>query len=295
MARQALGKGLSALIPTQLRAVEEAASGGDRVSQLPVAQIRPNPHQPRASFAHHELKELADSIREQGVLQPILVRRGVPTGYEIISGERRFRAVQSLGLKHIPAIVKERVSEEEMAEWGLIENVQRSDLNPMEEARAYKRLTDEFGLSQEEVARKVGKDRATVANVVRLLKLPAEVQALVQSKRLDMGHARALLAIEKPEVQRALGHKAAVEGWSVRQVEQAAGDRGLARSRGARAAAGVSKKDIHLVSVEEDLRRALGTKVRIKPMKKGGCIEVEYYSLEDLERLMEIFKGRRKQ
>jgi ParB family transcriptional regulator, chromosome partitioning protein len=295
MSRQALGKGLSALIPTQLRNMEESAAGGDRISQLPLNQIRPNPHQPRGNFSNHELKELADSIREQGLLQPIMVRRGVPSGYEIIAGERRFRAAQLLGLKHIPAILKENVSEEEVAEWSLIENVQRSDLNPIEEAKAYKRLMEEFGLSQEEVAKKVGKERATVANTVRLLKLPAEIQALVQSNKLSMGHARALLAIEKPEVQRALGHKASVEGWSVRQVEQEASERaGQSRGRNGKAPAFSPRRDIHLMSVEEEIRRALGTKVRIKPHKKGGCIEVEYYSQEDLERLMDIFRGKRR-
>jgi ParB family chromosome partitioning protein len=282
MARQALGKGLNALIPTQLENLEHPRGAG--VAEVPLSKIRPNRFQPRKAFSQADLKELADSIAAQGVLQPVLLRRD-GEGFELISGERRLRAMQALGRTSIPAVVRESATDEEMAEWALVENVQRTDLNPMEEARGYARLIEEFKLSQEDVAAKVGRDRSSVANTVRLLKLPAEVQALVQDSRLSAGHAKALLSLENAEQQKALGLRASREGWSVRQVERAAGAKtpGKAKSR-------VIPKDVNLAQLEDDCRRALGTKVRIRPGKKGGSIEIEYYSPEELERLIELFK-----
>ncbi len=287
MARQALGKGLSGLIPAQLRGMDPGAGEGP-VAEIPVSQVRPNRFQPRKVFPAHELKELADSIREQGVLQPVLVRRD-GREYELISGERRFRAVQMLGLRVIPAVVKADVSDEKMAEWALIENIQRQDLNPLEEAQAFRRLLEEFKLSQEEMARKVGKDRATVANILRLLKLPEEVQGLVRGGKLSMGHARALLSLERAESQKALAHRAVREGWSVRQVEKACGPSQHSRAR----AKGAVRPDVNLSAAEEELRRLLATKVRIRPGRKGGCIEVEYYNNEDLERILDTLKSGR--
>ena len=231
------------------------------------------------------LKELADSLKEQGLLQPVLVVRSPGGGFELISGERRVRAAQSLGWQRIPAIIKVATAQE-MAEWAIIENVQRDDLNPLEEARSYKRLIDEFTLTQEQVAQKVGRERATVANSLRLLRLPAEVQALVEKGELQMGHARALLAIASPEAQKALGQKAAREGWSVRAVEQAGQERGRpAPSAGSKARRG---PNVELAALEERLRRKMGTKVKLVPAGKGGRIEVHYYSAEELERLLDL-------
>lgn len=285
MARQALGKGLNALIPGHLRDLDAPAGGGNgQPQELPVADIRPNPYQPRSVFKPEMLKELADSLREQGLLQPVLVVKSAGGGYELISGERRLRAAQSLGWQRIPAIIKVATAQE-MAEWAIIENVQRDDLNPMEEARSYQRLVDEFKLTQEQVAQKVGRERATVANSLRLLRLPPEIQALVEKGELQMGHARALLAVADPAAQKALGLKAAREAWSVRAVEQA----GQQRSRPAGGAAKVRRgPNLELAAVEERLRRKLGTKVKLVPSGKAGRIEVHYYSTEELERLLDL-------
>jgi len=293
MARQALGKGLSGLIPTgKLDHLDGAlAAAGAGSSEVPVKDIKPNPHQPRLVFNPAKLKELADSIQQQGLLTPLLVRRA-GSGFELIAGERRLRAVQSLGWRNVPVTIRDRVREEEMAEWAIIENVQREDINILEEAKAYKRLSEEFKLSQEEIAKKVGKDRASIANTMRLLKLPEEVQNLINSGKLDMGHARALLAIDRPEAQKALAQKAVREDWSVRQVEQE-----VAKAPGSKAkpkAMHAVRKDADVVKTEEDLCRALSTRVRIKSAKRGGTIEIEYYSLEELERLVDMLKGRRK-
>jgi ParB family chromosome partitioning protein len=285
MARQALGKGLNALIPGHLRDLDAPAGGGSgQPQELPTADIRPNPYQPRTVFRPEVLKELADSLREQGLLQPILVVRAAGGGYELISGERRLRAAQMLGWQRIPAIIKVATAQE-MAEWAIIENVQRDDLNPMEEARSYKRLIDEFTMTQEQVAQKVGRERATVANSLRLLRLPGEIQALVERGELQMGHARALLAIASPEAQKALGLKAAREGWSVRAVEQA----GQERARPEGAAPKVRRgPNVEVAALEERLRRKMGTKVKLVPAGKGGRIEVHYFSAEELERLIDL-------
>lgn len=284
MARQALGKGLGALIPSNLQNLDPATAGGSP-KELPIAEIRPNPFQPRTVFKADELKALADSIREQGVLQPVLVVKAKDAGYLLISGERRLRAAQSLGWQRIPALIKAAATDQELAEWAIIENVQRDDLNPLEEARAYKRLVDEFQLTQEDVAKKVGKERSTVANSLRLLKLPAEVQGLLEKGELQMGHARALLAIDSAEAQKALGGRAAREGWSVRAVEQAAQERsGGSKTR----KAGKRAANVELGALEEKLRRKLGTKVKLLPAAKGGRIEIHYYSAEELERLIDL-------
>jgi ParB family chromosome partitioning protein len=290
MARQALGKGLSALIPTHLQ--DLPAADRSSVTEIQVSQIKPNPHQPRTHFAPAELKELADSIREQGLIQPVIVLREKSGGFTLISGERRLRAAQSLGYRSIPAVVKAEASREQLAVWGLIENIQRADLNAMEEARAYKRLVDEFKLTQEEAAQKVGKERSTVANSLRLLKLPREVQALVEEGKLSMGHVRALLAIERPEAQKAMAAAAVREGWSVRQMERGVAEKAPAsKKRASRKAA--SGNGAELKAFEDKLRRLLGTKVRIQPKGKGGVIEVSYYSDEELERLMEWISSRK--
>lgn len=293
MARQALGKGLGALIPTHLQ--DLSAADRASVSEISINQIKPNPYQPRVTFGALKLKELADSIREQGVLQPVVVLREDAGGYTLISGERRLRAVQSLNLATIPAVVRTHVTPEQMAEMALIENVQRDDLNAMEEARAYRRIIDELNLTQEEVAKKVGKDRATVANSLRLLRLPKEVQQLVEDDKLSMGHVRALLSIDRPEAQKALAMMAEREGWSVRQMERAVAEkRPPSAKKFSRKAAAVSPSvATELKAFEDTLRRALGTKVAIQPKGKGGVIAVEYYSDEELERLMDWFASKK--
>ena len=286
MARQALGRGLGALIPGNLNALDgEAAKNG--VQELLLSEIRPNPYQPRTVFRPEELKALADSLKEQGVLQPVLVVKAKAGHFELISGERRLRAAQSLGWRSIPAIVKPSATPREMAEWAIIENVQRDDLNPLEEARAYKRLLDEFQLTQEEVAQKVGRERSTVSNSLRLLKLPTEVQSLLENGGLQMGHARALLALDSAEAQKFIGQKAASEGWSVRAVEKA-GQQRAEELGGARRKAARRGGNVELAAIEEKLRRKLGTKVKLLPAGKGGKIEVSYFSAEELERLIDL-------
>ncbi len=288
MARQALGRGLGALIPGHLQDLNQADRAS--VSEVPVAEVKPNPWQPRTVFKPEELRQLADSIRQQGVLQPILVVRE-KKGFTLVSGERRLRAVQLLGLARIPAVVRESVSKQEMAEWAIIENVQRADLNPLEEARAYKRLVDEFNLSQEDVAKKVGKDRATVANSLRLLRLPKDVQKMMEDGDLQMGHARALLSLERPEAIKSLAVKASREGWSVRMVERAVAER-TGPSKGVKKARRRSGVSVEVGALEDKLRRALGTKVKLLPSGKGGRIEIAYFSEEELERLMDLLTGR---
>jgi ParB family transcriptional regulator, chromosome partitioning protein len=287
--RQALGRGLSALIPGSLRDVgadpKERESGPQDID---VSEIAPNPYQPRAHFSEGELRDLAASIKEQGVLQPILVVRGQAGGYVLVSGERRLRAVRSLGWARIPAVVKAAADPRQMAEWAIIENVQRDDLSAIEQARAYSRLMDEFKLTPEEVAQKVGRDRATIANTVRLLKLPAEIQALLEQGELDMGHARALLAVEGPAAQKAIGLRAAREGWSVRAVEQAGRERSKPGRTGLRGAGRAGGNDADARAVEDRLRRKLGAKVALKPLGKGGRIEIHYFNAEELERLIDL-------
>ncbi|MGH7442551.1 MAG: ParB/RepB/Spo0J family partition protein [bacterium] len=287
MPRQALGRGLNALIPgasgssiAGSGSTAEAALGP--AQDVLVAAIRPNPYQPRLHFSESELADLARSIQAHGILQPLLVVRHGEDAYELVSGERRLRAVRQLGWTRVPAVVKDSASPREMAEWAIIENVQRDDLGPLEQARAYRRLMDEFKLSADEVAQKVGRDRSTIANVVRLLKLDPAVQALVEKGELQMGHARALLAVDNEVLQKAVALKAAREGWSVRQVEQAG--RGSAPAKKGRRTSG----DPNNAAVEERLRRKLGTKVRLIPSGKGGRLEIHYYGAEELERLLDL-------
>jgi len=287
--RQALGRGLSALIPGSLRDVgadPQEREGG--AQDIAVSEIRPNPYQPRTRFSEAELRDLAASIKEQGVLQPILVVRGAAGGYELVAGERRLRAVRSLGWASIPAVVKPAAGPRQMAEWAIIENVQRDDLNAIEQARAYSRLMEEFKLSAEEVAQKVGRDRATIANTVRLLKLPTEVQALLEKGELDMGHARALLAVEGAAAQKAIGLKAAREGWSVRAVEQAGRERSGLGPAGRRGRPGPAAGDADARAVEDRIRRKLGAKVTLRTAGKGGRIEIHYFTAEELERLIDL-------
>ena len=263
-----------------LRGLE--GEGEAEVFLCEVEELSPNPFQPRRDLGEEALEELARSIEQKGLLQPLLVRRK-GEGYEIIAGERRWRAAQRAGLKRVPVILKE-ASDQEVLEMALVENLQRQDLNPLEEAEAYKRLMEEFGYTQEEVARRVGKDRSSVANTLRLLKLPPEVKEALREGRITAGHARALLAAGSPQEQLRLYQKVLREGLTVRDVEREARGRGTARR--AREA-----YDPDTEALLEELRHLLKTQVRISYQRGKGKLEIEFYSLEDLERIVDVIRG----
>ncbi len=282
MSRKALGRGLRALIP------ESDAFEGAAVRVIPIDQIDRNPEQPRKHFDEAQLEELKESILAHGVLEPIIVRP-VEGRYEIVVGERRWRAAKLAGLDAIPAAVRE-MSDREAMELALVENLQREDLNPIEEAEAYKRLMDEFGLTQEEVADRVGKKRSTVANRLRLLEMEPELRAEVSAGRLSAGHAKALLAISSSRERMEVARRVIEDGWSVRAVEEYARRAGRKPSAPNRAAARRAK-DPFLQEIEERLQQCLGTKVRIVGQGRRGRIEIDYYSEEDIERILEIIVG----
>lgn len=283
MKTKRLGRGLDALIPQS--PPETEAEGPRSLEQIDVASIRVNPHQPRLAFNAKRLSELKQSIEEHGVIQPVTVHKN-DSGYELVSGERRLRAVSDLGYERIPAYIIEVDSEDKLLELALIENIQREDLNPMEIAQAYQKLQKEHGLTQEEVAQKVGKDRATVANFIRLLKLPEKVQGALGKDEISMGHARALMGLSTPEAQIQLCRKIIKQQLNVRQVEEAV--------RKAAEGAQVTKikaKDTFLVELEDKIRSIVSSRVRIRQSGKGGRIEIEYFSHEDLERIMDLFNS----
>jgi ParB family chromosome partitioning protein len=269
--KTALGKGLDALIPDK----------GENIIQVDVTRILPGKQQPRKVFDESALKELSASIKEKGVLQPILVSRTGDGAFNLIAGERRWRAAVQAGLKKIPAIVK-NVDSRDSLEMALIENIQREQLNPIETAEGFNRLMQEFNLTQEELSGKVGKDRATVANYLRLLNLPSEIKDMIYSAKLSMGHARALLAIEGRINQVEAARKVIRSGLSVRETE-------LLAQKSAKPVKIRAIKDPQIASLEEKLIRNLGTKVHIvQKNKKKGKIEIEYYSLEELNRLLDM-------
>lgn len=276
MARKALGRGLDALIP----GAGAAREAGTRLLEIPLEKIRPNPRQPRERFEPTALASIADSVRQHGVLQPLVVRN-TGDSYEIVAGERRWRAAQMAGLEKVPAVVRD-VTPRESLELAIIENVQREDLNPIEEALAYRILTDDMGLTQQEAAERVGRDRATVANYLRLLNLPENVQALVISGELQMGHARALLALEDGAEITRLAMQAAAGGWSVRQIEA----RVRATSRGPRTVA-APRRDPDVQAAESKLSRALGAPVTIRGREKGR-VEIRFASMDELNRLYDV-------
>jgi ParB family chromosome partitioning protein len=277
--RKALGKGLGALIP-----VEEAATVG--VMEVSVDQIRPNPFQPRRSFAPERLEELAESIRARGVLSPVILRRW-GDGYELVAGERRWRAAKAAGLKTIPALIQE-VSSDEVLEIALIENLQREDLNPLEEAEAYQRLMQEHGLTQEEISRRVGKDRASIANTLRLLNLPPQLKEDLLAGRITMGHARALLALGGEARQLRARALVLSRGLSVRQTEDLVREQTRTHSSSRKP----NSTPPQWRSIQDDLQRRLSTKVRLVKGRGKGKVEIEFYSEADLERIWRIICGR---
>ncbi len=292
--RQALGKGLGALIPQK----RTSKGDGDRRSgtlNVSIEDVRPNRNQPRKAFDDAALGELAESIREHGLMQPILVRqRG--QNFEIIAGERRWRACQKAGLKEIAVIVKD-LADNEVFEWALIENIQREDLNPIEEAEAYRRLLENTGMTQEQLALRVSKDRSTITNSLRLLKLPDDVRRQVIAGALSMGHARALLALESADEMVKMARDVVKRGLSVREVERAV--RAVRKKSSADGADAqppdpfghVPGGEAAATRASEELTRVLGAKVRILPSGPRGKIEIDYSSAEELIRLVEQIKG----
>jgi ParB family transcriptional regulator, chromosome partitioning protein len=279
--RPALGRGLSALIPDS----PAAPAAADRAFEVDTDLLRPNRQQPRTSIDDATLEELARSIRANGIIQPIVVRKA-DTGYEIVAGERRWRASQRAGLLKVPVVVRD-VPDDKLLAVALIENIQREDLNPIEEAVAYRRLADEYHLTQEAIAEAVGKDRSSVANYLRLLKLPQEVRANVAASALSMGHARAILGLPDEADQLRLSREVVAKNLSVRETETLV-------KKAAEKTAGKPKpeKDVHTRAAEEKLRFALGTRVRIARKRKGGTIEIDFGSENELQRLYELLTER---
>lgn len=278
-ARQALGKGLGALIPEK----PSPEVDGKKIFQYcGIEEVQPNPYQPRKAHDDAHLQDLVASIREKGILQPLVVRRK-GQGYELIAGERRWRAAQKAGMKELPIIIKD-VSESEILELSLIENIQREDLNPIEEAEAFKGLVEQFHLTQEEISRRVGKDRTTIANALRLLKLPPEIRQNLLDGEISMGHARAFLSLDGPEKQRLALKKVLAAGLSVRQTESLVK---RLRLKGRRAPL---KDRAQWHSLVEELQRILGTKVRIVGKSSRGRIEINYYSQDELDRIIDLLR-----
>lgn len=293
--RKALGRGLSTLIPANRTAPQPPAAvpppPAPAAGPLHVAvdAIHPNPLQPRSAFSPEALQELAQSIRENGIIQPLVVRRA-GEGYQLVAGERRLRAARLAGLHEVPVVVQE-FADDRLMEITLIENIQREDLNPIEVAHAFERLHREFRLSHEQIAQRTGKDRSTVTNMLRLLRLPLEVQQLLAEQRLSMGHARAILGLESAQQQVALAQKAADGAMSVRQVERTV-QKLLTAPPEASAEAPAPEHDPNVRAAIEELERVLGTRVRIVAKnEQRGRIEIEYYSAEDLARIYDVIVG----
>jgi len=279
--KKALGKGIKAFIPEEYGILKDEV-----YAELDIDQLRPNPLQPRMKFEEKAIEELAQSIREAGVLQPVVVVRD-DGHYKILIGERRWRAAQKAGLGKIPALIR-NIPKEQQLEVSLVENLQREQLNPVEIAIGYKRMVDELGCTQDVVAEKVGKDRASVANFLRLLRLPEEIQDSLQDGELTMGHAKALLAVESAKVQVDLARKIARKGLSVREAEALVG-----KLKKTPSAPKKRRLDPNLETVQEDLLKALGAKVIISGNPKNGVIKVFYFSLDELNRIHGLIKGAR--
>lgn len=283
-----LGKGLGALLGDYM--TPEAPKGD--VRRVAVSAVLPNPQQPRRSFSEAELAELAASIDQNGLLQPLLVRPSPGRGdnYELVAGERRLRAITSLGWQDVPVVVRE-VDDDTLLVLALVENLQREALSPLEEAEGYRALADQYGLTQDEIAGSVGKNRSTVANMLRLLRLPVSVRKLVEEGGLSVGHARALLAIDDPVRMAELARSAVREGWSVREIERRVKKLAQTTTQAATKAKGTADPILH--ALEEELRSVLATRVRIRSAnKKEGLIEVPFHNPEDFERIFALIAGR---
>lgn len=289
MARKPLGRGLGALIGGEDKVYE-----GDELTEIELERIRPNAQQPRTRFDENELENLAASIRENGVVQPILVRKSLD-GYELVAGERRWRASQLAGRETIPAVVR-NIDDGKILEIALLENIQRQELNPVEEAIAYRKLIDSIGLTQDELSERIGKPRTHIATYLRFLRLPDDIQRLVQEERISAGHARALLMTEDQAIQRHVSRKILEEGLSVRATERLI--KSLTSSNKTQSGKGKSgtapTTDPNVKAAEIRLRRHLSTNVQIKsdPEGKTGTIEIEFYSASDLDRLYNLILGK---
>ncbi|MEO8382139.1 MAG: ParB/RepB/Spo0J family partition protein [Acidobacteriota bacterium] len=287
--KKALGRGLGALIPS--RPAEPPpppplpASSG--LANVPIDQISPNPYQPRKTFNDSSIEELARSVREHGIIQPLVVTRTGDNKYRLIAGERRFRAAQKAGLTQVPVVIKESMADGDILQVALIENIQREDLNPIEEAYAYHQLHQEFSLTQEEISKRVGKERSTVANFLRLLRLPDSVKKLLASGQLSMGHARAILAVESARKQEQLAERVVKRNLNVRQTEM------LAAESSPKAEQPEKEKDIFTQDAEEKLAKALRSKVEIDRKRRGGVIHIRFGSEDELIRLVEELMRRR--
>jgi ParB family chromosome partitioning protein len=285
MTRRVLGRGLSALLS------DTAATASEDFLEIDIDLIEPSSAQPRTHFDEGRLDELAQSIRANGIVQPILVRRR-GARYQIIAGERRWRAAQRAGLQKVPSVVRE-IPDDKLLELALIENIQRQELNAIEEAHAYKRLIESLGLTQETVAQRVGRDRSFITNYLRLLRLPEDIQRLVEEEKLTTGHARALLGVDDPDIQRKVAHNIIEQSLSVRETERAI-KKIIAGANPATVTLLAPKRDdANIKAAETKLRRRFGTQVRIAPSQTGtgGRIEIEYYNDTDLDRLYQLLAG----
>lgn len=284
MNKKGLGKGLSALIPTS----DDVNNNGEPVTELDIKLIKPNTFQPRRTFDEEKLLELADSIKEHGVVQPVIVRAIDKGKYELVVGERRLRACEKISRKKIPAIIKE-LSNKQMMEIALIENIQRQDLNPVEESFAYKKLMEEFKLTQEEVAKRVSKSRSLIANMVRLLNLPETVLKYLSQGYITVGHARPLLAIVEDEMQINIAEEIIDKKLSVRETENFIKKLTEQNNNNNSKSKQEIQKSPVLIDIESKLRSVCGTKVKIKNKGEKGSIEIEYYNTDDFERIISLF------
>jgi ParB family transcriptional regulator, chromosome partitioning protein len=284
--RKALGRGLGALLPTRppARPVNDPPADPTTIS---ADTIDPNPLQPRRLFHAERMEELAQSIRANGIIQPLVVRRSGDR-YQLVAGERRWRAAKLAGVSQVPVVIRE-IPDERLLEITLVENIQREDLNPIETALAFDRMTKELGLNAEEIGIRTGKDRSTIVNSVRLLQLPPDLQQLVAERRLSAGHARCLLSLPSADLQREVAERAVAQGWSVRQIERTT--QRMVEGRNAKRVDEVDS-DPNVKAAIQELERVLGTKVRIiEKAKQKGRIEIEYYSTDDLDRIYSVIVG----